>query len=421
MSSASGAIVPPPASAPRLAIIGAGPAGLAAAEVLSAAGACVAVYDRMPSAARKFLMAGRGGLNLTHSEPLPGFLDRYGTAAARLAPAIAAFPPDALRAWAAGLGEATFTGSSGRVFPKSFKASPLLRAWLARLGAQGVAFHPRHAFTGFTPDGALRLATPEGERAVRADAVLLALGGASWPRLGADGGWVPLLRGLGVPVADFVPANMGVVIAWTDVFRTRFAGTPLKRIAVSFGGRTVRGEAIVTTAGLEGGAIYALSGALRAALAHGPATLTVDLRPDLDAPALAHRLAAGPASASVSTLLRKAAGLSPVAAGLLREADSALPGRGDPEALARRIKAVPLTVTGHQGLERAISSAGGIGWEAIGPDYALTTLPASLPPVFAAGEMLDWEAPTGGYLLQACLATGRAAAQGMLARLALTR
>ena len=421
MSTASGAFAPPLASAPRVAIIGAGPAGLAAAEVLSAAGARVAIYDRMPSAARKFLMAGRGGLNLTHSEPLPAFLARYGAAAGRLAPAIEAFPPEALRAWAAGLGEETFTGSSGRVFPRSFKASPLLRAWLARLGAQGVTFHPRHAFTGFAPDGALRLATPAGEQSVPVDAVLLALGGASWPRLGADGGWVPLLRGLGVPVADLAPANMGVVIPWSDVFRTRFAGTPLKRIALAFGGRTVRGEAIVTTAGLEGGAIYALSGALRDALADGPVTLAIDLRPDLDAAALARRLAEGPASASLSTLLRKAAGLSPVAAGLLREADGTSPGRNDPEALARRIKAVLLTVTGHQGLERAISSAGGIGWDAIGADYALSGLPPALPPVFVAGEMLDWEAPTGGYLLQACLATGRAAAHGMLARLALSR
>ena len=403
--------------APLIAIIGAGPAGLAAAEVLSASGARVAVHDRMPSVARKFLMAGRGGLNLTHSEPLPRFLARYGRAAERLAPALRAFPPQALRDWALGLGEETFVGSSGRVFPLSFKASPLLRAWLARLTEQGVAFHLRHAFRGWGPSGALLFDTPEGPREVTADAVLLALGGASWPRLGSDGGWVEGLRSSGVPVNALAPSNMGVTIAWSDVFRARFAGTPLKRIALHFGKTVVRGEAVVTAAGLEGGAVYALSADLRRALSHRAITLHLDLRPDVEEKALAARLAAAPQKASFSTVLGKNGGLSPVAANLVREVTG--PARPDAPALARLIKALPLEVTGHAGLERAISTAGGIAFSHVGDDYALKGLPAHLPPVFAAGEMLDWEAPTGGYLLQACFATGRAAAEGIKARLGL--
>ncbi|MDI4666959.1 TIGR03862 family flavoprotein [Xanthobacter autotrophicus] len=404
-----------PLDAPFIAIVGAGPAGLAAAEILSAAGARVAVYDRMPSVARKFLMAGRGGLNLTHSEPLARFLTRYGKAAERLAPALEAFPPDALRQWALGLGEETFVGSSGRVFPLSFKASPLLRAWLARLSAQGVAFHLRHAFRGWSPSGAVLFDTPDGAVEEKADAVLLALGGASWPRLGSDGSWVEGLRAAGVPVNALSPSNMGVSIGWSEVFRARFAGTPLKRIALRFGKTVVRGEAVVTASGLEGGAIYALSADLRRALGHRSITLHLDLRPDLDEKALAARLAAAPVKASFSTVLAKHGGLAPVAANLVREV--AGPARPDAAALARLIKALPLEVTGHAGLERAISTAGGIAWSAVGADYALCGLPAHLPPVFAAGEMLDWEAPTGGYLLQACFSTGRAAAEGIKARL----
>ena len=400
---------------PYIAIVGAGPAGLAAAEVLSAAGMRVALYDRMPSAARKFLMAGRGGLNLTHSEPADAFLARYGTAAERLAPALAAFPPQALRDWAAGLGEETFVGSSGRVFPKSFKASPLLRAWLGRLAANGVTFHPRHDWRGFDAAGALLFETPDGLAEVKADAVILALGGASWPRLGSDGGFVPALRTLGVAVKDFVPANMGVLVPWSEVFRQKFAGTPLKRIALTFNGVTVKGEAMVSASGLEGGAVYALSAPLRRALADGPVFLHVDLRPDLDGAELAKRLGGGPGSASLSTFLRKAAGLAPVAVGLIREATG--PARPDPAMLARLVKALPLTITGHAGLERAISSAGGIAWDCIGPDFSLLGLPPHLPPVFVAGEMLDWEAPTGGYLLQAVIATGRTAGEGAKARL----
>lgn len=404
-----------PLACPSIAIVGAGPAGLAAAEVLSAGGFSVTLYDRMPSAARKFLMAGRGGLNLTHSEPADTFRARYGTAAERLAPALAAFPPQALRDWAAGLGEETFVGTSGRVFPKSFKASPLLRAWLGRLAANGVTFHPRHDWQGFDASGALLFQTPDGPAEAKADVVILALGGASWPRLGADGGWIPLLRALGLRVNDFQPANMGILIPWSEVFRQKFAGTPLKRIALTFNGVTVKGEAMVSAAGLEGGAIYALSAPLRQALADGPTTLEVDLRPDIEATALTKRLGGGPGSASLSTFLRKAAGLAPVAVGLIREAIG--PARPDPATLAELIKALPLTVTGHAGLERAISSAGGIAWESIGPDFSLLGLPPHLPPVFVAGEMLDWEAPTGGYLLQAVIATGRAAGGGVMARL----
>ncbi|MFG1477189.1 TIGR03862 family flavoprotein [Xanthobacter sp. V4C-4] len=393
-------------------IIGAGPAGLIAAERLSAAGHAVAVHDKMPSPARKFLMAGRGGLNLTHSEPFDAFLARYGAAAARLEPALRVFGPNDLRAWAEGLGEPTFVGSSGRVFPHSFKASPLLRAWLRRLAAQGVSIHPRHHWLGWDADGRPRFATPEGDITLAPAATLLALGGGSWPRLGTDGGWVAPLRAQGLAVAELKPANMGVRVSWTPLFRARFAGTPLKRVAVTCAGVRVRGEAMVTEAGLEGGAIYAVSRAIRSALGEEPGprpvALHVDLRPDLETAALAARLGAAGSRPSFSSLLRKAAGLAPVAAGLLREAIGATR-PPDPLALARIIKAVPLAVTGTGDLSRAISSAGGLAWDEVGPDFQLKRLPG----VFAAGEMLDWEAPTGGYLLQTCFATGVAAAGGI--------
>jgi len=397
----------------RVAIIGAGPAGLIAADRLSRAGATVDVYDRMPSPARKLLMAGRGGLNLTHSEPFDRFITRYGTAAEHLRPALEAFPPEALRAFAAELGEETFIGTSGRVFPRAMKASPLLRAWLARLDAQGVRLHMRHTWTGWTRDGALAFDTPAGPLTVHADAVLLGLGGGSWPRLGSDGGWVPLLRANGLAVTDLEPANAGVRINWSDIFRERHAGTPLKRIALTCAGRTVRGEAMVTQSGLEGGAVYALGAGIRQALAEGPVTLALDLRPDLTTSTLAERLARAPKKLSFANLMRKAAGLSPVAAALVREATG--PARPEGAELAAVIKALPLAVTGMAGLERAISSAGGLSWDEIGADYGL----ARLPGTFACGEMLDWEAPTGGYLLQACFATGWAAAGGILASLGL--
>ncbi|SCW92700.1 NAD(P)/FAD-dependent oxidoreductase [Ancylobacter rudongensis] len=396
---------------PLIAIIGAGPAGLMAAEVLARAGCAVTIYDRMPSPARKFLIAGRGGLNLTHSEDRAAFLARYGAAADWLAPILDAFPPARLREWVEGIGEPTFVGSSGRVFPRSFKASPLLRAWLARLDGLGVVLKSRHRWLGWTRDGALRLAGPEGEMEVAVDAVLLALGGASWPRLGSDGSWAELLWEQGVEIAPLRPANSGVRIDWSAPFRARFAGAPLKRIALSLGQARVRGEAMIDGAGLEGGAVYALSATLREAIAReGAVTLQLDLRPDVSEDALAARLAASRKGESMSNRLRKAAGLSPAAAGLLREAG---PLPADPAVLAQLIKALPLTATGMAGLERAISTAGGVTRATVGDQLMLKARPG----VFIAGEMLDWEAPTGGYLLQASFATGHAAACGMLARL----
>lgn len=381
-----------------------------AATRLAAAGYAVTVYERLPSPARKLLMAGRGGLNLTHSEPLDRFLSRYAPQAPALLEAVRAFPPGALRSFAQELGQPTFVGSSGRVFPESFKASPLLRAWLARLAAQGGELKTRHVWEGWTADGALRFSTPDGVEEARPAATLLALGGASWPRLGSDGGWVPLLRERGVPVMPFRPANMGVVMDWSAPMR-RFAGTPLKRIALSCGAVRVRGEAVVTSDGLEGGAVYAIAAAVRSGLeAGGPVPLTVDLRPDLDAAQLARKLEAVPERYSIANRLRKGAALSPVAATLLREAGPLPSGAA---ALAARIKAVSLAVTGTSGLERAISSAGGIAWDGVDDRFMLRDLPG----VFACGEMLDWEAPTGGYLLQACFATGLAAAEGVLAYL----
>lgn len=396
--------------APRsVAIIGAGPAGLFAAERLADAGLTVTVYERMPSPARKFLMAGRGGLNLTHSEPFEAFVGRYGAAGDWLRPHLERFPPAALTAWAEGLGQPTFVGSSGRVFPKSLKASPLLRAWLARLAELKVGLRLRHAWRGWSPDGELVFRTPEGETRLRADAVVLALGGASWPKLGTDGAWAAHLPDAVVP---FRPANMGVDVAWSPVIQG-FAGTPLKGIALTHDGRTVRGEAVVSRHGLEGGAIYAISAALREAIAaEGGTVLKVDLRPDMDAADLARRLAKPRGGQSLSNHLRRTLKLSPVETNLLREAHGKdLP--ADPAALARAIKAAPLRLTGVQDLGRAISSAGGVRLEAVDRDLMLKDRPG----VFVAGEMLDWEAPTGGYLLQASFATGLAAAEGVLRRL----
>ncbi|GLK84533.1 NAD(FAD)-utilizing dehydrogenase [Ancylobacter defluvii] len=397
---------------PVVSIIGAGPAGLLAAEVLGEAGAQVTVHDRMAAPARKFLMAGRGGLNLTHSEPRERFLARYGAATEWLAPMIDAFPPARLRGWVEGLGEPSFVGSSGRVFPKSFKASPLLRAWLRRLDGLGVTFAPRQLWLGWDEAGRLRFSTPEGEIAQAADATLLALGGASWPRLGTDGGWVPLLAETGAELRPLRPANAGVVVAWSEMFRQRFAGEPLKRIGLAAGGRRLRGEAVITEQGLEGGGIYALTDRLRDALAAGEAVLTLDLRPDLAAEVLAQRIAQGRKGESLSNRLRKA-GLPAVALGLMREAAPQFP--ADPAGIAALAKAVPLRISALAGIERAISSAGGITRRALTDELMLRARPG----VFAAGEMLDWEAPTGGYLLQGCFATGWRAATGMASRLGL--
>jgi uncharacterized flavoprotein (TIGR03862 family) len=373
-----------------------------AAEVLAQAGAAVTVFDHMPSPARKLLMAGRGGLNLTHAEPLEALLARYGAAGTALAPAIRAFPPEALRAWADGLGAETFVGSSGRVFPRALKASPLLRAWLARLAALGVRISPRHRWQGFGSDGALLV---NGE-ALRPAATILALGGASWPRLGSDGTWPALLPGCAM--SPLRPANMGFTVAWSPQM-TAQAGQPLKRIAARFGATTLGGEAMLTATGIEGGVIYALSATLREAIAaNGPQTLWLDLRPDLDAAALAQKL--GASAASVSTRLRKA-GLAPPAVALVQEALHAGAARGD---LAALVKAVPVMLLAPQSLARAISTAGGLAWSELDDHYMLRHHPG----VFACGEMLDWEAPTGGYLLQACFATAAAAARGALAYLA---
>ena len=401
-------------TAKQVAVIGAGPAGLMAAEVLAAGCAQVTVYDAMPSAGRKFLMAGRGGLNLTHSEPLPDFLARYREALPRLQAAVEAFPPDTLRDWSDALGQPTFVGSSGRVFPKAFKASPLLRAWLQRLDAAGVQFAFRHRWIGWEEAGGLLFATPDGPRAVNADATVLALGGASWPRLGSDGVWTATLVAKGIAIAPMRPANSGFTVAWSDIFRDRFEGQPLKGVALTVGAQTVRGEAIITRTGIEGGAIYALSAELReAVLAKGTATLSVSLRPDLAVADLAARLSVPKGKQSFSNFLRKAAQLSPVGIGLLQEV-AATSGRSLaslPAAdLAELINAVPIQITGVAPIARAISTAGGIAFDELDENFMLRRLPG----VFAAGEMLDWEAPTGGYLLQASFATGVAAGKGAL-------
>jgi uncharacterized flavoprotein (TIGR03862 family) len=398
----------------QIAVIGAGPAGLMAAEVLAQGGADVTVYDAMASAGRKFLMAGRGGLNLTHSEALPVFLTRYGAATPHLALAIEALSPDRLRQWSEELGQLTFVGSSGRVFPQAFKASPLLRAWLRRLDSIGVKFALRHRWAGWGPTGQLSFQTPDGTRLVDADATVLALGGASWLRLGSDGAWAEWLAAKGVTIVPLRPANCGFTVAWSDTFRDRFEGHPLKGVALSYAARTVRGEALVTRAGLEGGAVYALSADLREAIASsGQVTLLIALRPDLQTGELIARLSTPRGKQSFSNWLRKAAGLSPVAIGLLQEATitsglslSAL----SPASLAELINAVPVVLNGVAPIARAISTAGGVAFDELDSDFMLRRLPG----VFAAGEMLDWEAPTGGYLLQASFATGAAAGRGAL-------
>jgi uncharacterized flavoprotein (TIGR03862 family) len=385
------------------AVVGGGPAGLMAAEVLARDGIAVTVYDQMPSVGRKLLMAGRGGLNLTHAEPLPVFLSRYGTARAWLEPMIAAFPPEALIAWCNGLGQKTFVGSSGRVFPVAMKASPLLRAWLRRLTDLGVGFRTRHRWAGWDADGKLCF---DGVAVDRPSITVLALGGASWPRLGSDAGWTGYLPGLVVP---FQPANCGFVVDWSPHFRTRFAGRPLKRLAGRFGPDIVRGEAVITETGLEGGLIYALSSRLRDAIrAEGSATIRLDLRPDLSQAALQERLGGPRRSQSRSNMLRKQAGLAPEAIGLVQEV---LHAGASPDDLAALIKALPVRLLAPAPIARAISSAGGLRADALDGKLMLRDHPG----VFAAGEMLDWEAPTGGYLLQACFSTGVAAARGALA------
>lgn len=404
----------PDHSATHVAIVGGGPAGLMAAEVLSAAGISVTIYDRMPTLGRKFLMAGRGGLNLTHSEPRETFLSRYREGEASLRAAIEAFPPEAVLAWCEALGQPTFVGSSGRVFPKSMKTSPLLRAWLRRLAGRGVTVRTRHTWRGWDETGLLEFDTPEGPVGVEARAVVLALGGGSWPGLGSDAAWFGVLQRAGIPLATIVPANCGFIAGWSQHFKERFAGQPLKRIGLKHHGLNIRGEALITELGLEGGGIYALSAELRQSIARdGEATLHIDLRPDLDTDSLAKQLDAPRGKASLSTFLRRLR-LSAPAIGLLQEwAHRTGQSLGQIPAgeLAERIKGVPVVLTGTAPMERAISTAGGIRMEALDEHYMLKGRPGT----FVAGEMLDWEAPTGGYLLQACLSTGAAAGYGVVA------
>jgi len=427
-------------------IVGAGPAGLAAAEIISASGYHVVLCEAMPSPGRKFLMAGRGGLNLTHSENLEPFLDRYGPARPFLEPMLRAFPPEALQIWAAALGEPCFIGTSGRVFPKSFKASPLLRAWLQRLRQQNVQAFFRHRWLGWadhTPDAfaenpqaglGLRFQTAQGEETfLQAKTALLALGGASWPRLGSDGRWRPLLEQQGLTITPFRPSNCGFLCSWSDFFTERFAGTPLKNVALTVFDRqnqplaTAHGDLILGAHGIEGSAVYALSAPLRDRLADNPkpslalassaapyqdtACLRLDLKPDLSLETLRARLAKAPAGESLSNTLRKRLALSPAVPSLLKEC------LAEPEtlfSLAAQLKALPLPVTEPAGLERAISTAGGVSLAMLTSDLEVKTQPG----LFLAGEMLDWEAPTGGYLLQACFATGRHAGQAMVRSLA---
>ncbi|MCR6628806.1 MAG: TIGR03862 family flavoprotein [Magnetospirillum sp.] len=388
-------------SSPSVIVVGAGPAGLMAAEQLALAGMGVDVYDAMATPARKFLRAGIGGLNLTHSEPFERFVSRYGAEAERFARWLAEFGPEQQRTWAAELGIDTFVGSSGRVFPTDFKAAPLLRAWLRRLGAQGVRLHARHRWLGWNGDGTLRFAAPTGEIARPADAVVLALGGASWPQLGSDGAWAGMLAARGVALAPFKPANCGFDVAWSDHFRQRFAGQPVKSVGIGLGERRLKGEFVVTEHGIEGSAVYALSAPLRDA---GPgAALVLDLKPDWSAEKLAAALAKPRGSRSLANHLERTIGLKGVAAGLLRELAAPLPDA--PAALAARIKALPLRVLGPRPLAEAISAAGGIRFDAVTDGLMLTAIPGT----FVAGEMLDWEAPTGGYLLTGCFTTGRLA------------
>lgn len=393
-------------------IIGGGPAGLmAAAHLLAAGDVEVTIFERMPTAARKFLMAGRGGLNLTHSEPLEKFLTRYGAAQAFLAPYIQSYTPDDLRAWCAALGQDTYVGSSGRVFPRAMKASPLLRAWLARLQDAGAKIVYNAQWQGWAEGQSLQPVV-NGVAQPAPDAMLLALGGASWPKLGSDGTWADILRARGVDVKPWRPANCGFTTAWSPLFRTKFAGQPLKPVTLHVGGQdgehAVQGEIMITQTGIEGGAVYALSSLIRTQIEqHGKTTVTLDLKPDLTREEIQARLKKPRGRDTLSNHIRKTLGLSPVAIGLVNEVLHQRKGI-DPAAL---MKALPLTLTGTAGLARAISSAGGIARDEITPQFMLKKIPG----VFVAGEMLDWEAPTGGYLLQATLSTAVAAANGMRA------
>jgi uncharacterized flavoprotein (TIGR03862 family) len=401
------------------AVIGGGPAGLMAAEVLAQGGVRVDLYEAMPSAGRKFLLAGKGGLNITHTEPENAFVSRYGARAAQIAPLLRAFGPDALRQWVHGLGVETFVGTSGRVFPAEMKAAPLLRAWLHRLRAAGVRFHVRRRWQGWDGSGALLFATPQGEQAVHPDATVLALGGGSWARLGSDGAWVPILERSGVRVAPLRAANCGFDAGWSEHFRTRFAGQPMKSVAVELvaaDGASIRkdGEFVVTEHGVEGSLIYAVSAPLRDLIeATGGAVVRLDLAPGRTPQRLVGDLSKPRGNRSMANHLRARAGIEGVKAGLLREL-AAPEDFADPARLAAAIKSLPLRLESPRPLDEAISSAGGVTFEALDRRLMLRDMPG----VFCAGEMLDWEAPTGGYLLTACIASGRAAGLGALAWLA---
>lgn len=402
-----------PAKAPPLPvlIIGAGPSGLFAAELLAKAGHVVQVFDGMPSVGRKFLLAGRGGLNLTHTEALTQFKPRYGTAQDWVAPWVDAFTPDDLRAWAEGLGQPLFVGSSGRVFPRGLKASPLLRAWLQRLADLGVSLTTGARWIGFSQSGAAQFSHRDGSTSEHeGSAILLALGGASWPKLGADGAWTPILHEIGVGITPLEASNVGVLAAWTATLKSGFGGAVLKNIEVRLNEARARGDLVITSTGLEGGPIYALSPALRAALTAGPCHIQIDLRPDLETEALAQRLVKAKAGQSISTALKSHLKLAPPAIALMREATgNKLPTTA--MGLARLIKATPIELNGLASLDRAISTAGGIHPDSVDGHLMLKAKPG----IFVAGEMLDWDAPTGGYLLQACFSSAQHAAKGIAA------
>lgn len=396
----------------HVAIIGGGPAGLMAAEVLSQAGMKVDLYDGMPSVGRKFLLAGVGGMNITHSEAYPAFLSRYAERAPQMAPLLRAFDADALCQWIHELGIETFVGSSGRVFPTDMKAAPLLRAWLKRLRESGVVIHTRHRWLGWQADGQLLVDSPEGQKQLNPDAVLLALGGGSWARLGSDGAWLPLLAERGVDLAPLQPSNCGFDVAgWSEVLRSKFAGAPLKNIAIALEHSTPRlGECVITATGIEGSLIYAWSAPIREAInQQGEATILIDLLPGKPVDKIQAALAKPRGSRSMSKHLHSQLGIDGVKAALLRELAPA-ECFNDPAQLAQAIKALPLKLIKARPLDEAISSAGGVRFEAVDENLMLRQLPG----VFCAGEMLDWEAPTGGYLLTACFASGRAAGLGVL-------
>ena len=397
----------------HVAIIGGGPAGLMAAEVLAQGGVRVELFDAMPSVGRKFLLAGVGGMNITHSEPKDAFIGRYGEHQAEVAALLREFDADALRAWIHGLGIDTFVGTSGRVFPSDMKAAPLLRAWLRRLRELGVTIHTRSRWLGWNADGSLRIAGADGERALAADACVLALGGGSWARLGSDGAWTALLQARGVEVAALKPSNCGFEVAgWSEYLREKFAGAPLKNVALSLPDQAPRiGEFVLTAGGIEGSLVYAFSAAIRRQIeAEGKALIHLDLLPQMPLAKLQQALAKPRGKHSLAKHLHRQAGLDGVKAALLRELAPAA-AFAEPTALAPWIKALPITLLRTRPLDEAISSAGGVPFEAVDKGLMLNALPG----VFCAGEMLDWEAPTGGYLLTACFASGRVAAQGLLA------